>query len=110
MRVVLDSNILVRANPLVSPFGPARDLLLTIARGPHILVLSTAILIEVHRVLNYPSVQAKWPLGEDAIDRYLTFLEAAGIVVELPGTFPAVVTDPDDDPIVQTATRCRSAL
>ena len=42
MRVVLDTNILVRANPKVSPQKLGRDLLLTIVSGPHVLVLSTA--------------------------------------------------------------------
>jgi predicted nucleic acid-binding protein len=92
LRIVLDSNILVRANPLVLPRGLARDLLLTIAAGPDVLVISTAILVEVRRVLNCPNVRARWPLGEDAIDRYLSFLEAAGIVVDLPAVVPAVVS------------------
>jgi uncharacterized protein len=103
VRVVLDSNILVRANPLVSPHGLARDLLLTIIGGPHVLVLSPAILIEVRRVLSYPNVRERWPLGDDSIDRYLAFLETAGALVELPQSFPAIVSDPDDDPIIQTA-------
>jgi len=103
VRIVLDSNILVRANPLVSPLGLARDLLLKIVAGPHVLVLSPAILTEVHRVLKYPNVQSKWPLAEDDIDRCLAFLETAAIVVDLPHTIAAFVSDPDDDPIVQTA-------
>lgn len=103
MRIVLDTNILVRANPKVSPQGLARDLLLTVVSGPHVLILSSAILVEVERVLDYPRVQARWPLTKEAIEQYLVLLEAAGIVVELPRTFPAVVSDPDDDPILQTA-------
>ena len=67
------------------------------------LVLSSAILVEVQRVLTYPHVQARWPLTEEAIERYLVFLEAAGVLAELPEVFPAVVTDPDDDAILQTA-------
>jgi predicted nucleic acid-binding protein len=103
LRIVLDSNILVRANPLVLPRGLARDLLLIIAAGPEVLVLSTAVLDEVRRVLSYPNVQARWSLGEDAIDRYLSFLESAGTVVNLQAVVPAVVSNPDDDPILQTA-------
>src|ERR1035438_584367 len=34
---------------------------------------------------------------------YLVFLEAAGALVELPEVSPAVVSHPDDDPILQTA-------
>jgi putative PIN family toxin of toxin-antitoxin system len=103
VRIVLDTNILVRANPKASPQGLARDLLMTIVLGPHVLVLSSAILAEVERVLAYPHVQARWPLTREAIEQYLVFLEAAGVVVELPEDTPAVVSDPDDDPILQTA-------
>jgi putative PIN family toxin of toxin-antitoxin system len=103
VRVVLDTNILVRANPKVSPRGLARDLLLTIVSGPHVLILSSAILAEVQRVLTYPRVQARWPLTGEAIEQYLVFLEAVGALVELPEVSPAVVSDPDDDPILQTA-------
>ena len=31
------------------------------------------------------------------------FLEAAGVLVELPEVSPAIISDPDDDPILQTA-------
>jgi putative PIN family toxin of toxin-antitoxin system len=103
VRLVLDTNILVRASPKVSPQGLARDLLLTAASGPHTLILSSAILVEVQRVLTYPRVQARWPLTSGAIDQYLAFLAAAGALVELPEVSPAVVSDPDDDPILQTA-------
>lgn len=103
MRIVLDTNILVRANPNVSPLGLARDLLLTIVFGPHTLILSQAILVEVHRVLKYPHVQRRWPLTEEAIGNYISALKDAAFVVELPGSSPAVVSDPDDDPILQTA-------
>jgi len=103
VRVVLDTNVLVRANPMVSPQGLARDLLLTIVHGSHVLILSSAILTEVQRVLTYPRVQARWPLTGEAIERYLVFLEAAGVLAELPTVSPAVVSDPDDDPILQTA-------
>jgi putative PIN family toxin of toxin-antitoxin system len=74
-----------------------------IVSGPHELVLSSAILQEVKRVLGYPHVQAQWPLRPDTIETYLDFLSAVGVVVGLPDITPAVVTDPDDDPILQTA-------
>ena len=103
MRIVLDTNILVRANPRVSPQGLARDLLLTTASGPHTLILSPAILAEVKRVLTYPHVQARWPLTQEAIEQYLVYLEAAGTLVEPSVVSAPVVSDPDDDPILQTA-------
>ena len=105
MRIVLDTNILVRANPKVSPAGLARDLLLTIvSANQHTLILSSAILVEVRRVLNYPHVQTRWPLTDEMIAQYAAFLEAAAFCVEVPEFPPAVVVkDPDDDPILQTA-------
>jgi putative PIN family toxin of toxin-antitoxin system len=103
VRVALDTNILVRANPKVAPQGLARDLLLTIVSGPHVLVLSPAILVEVQRVPTYPHVQARWPLAAESIEQYLVFLEAAGVLAELPAVSPAIISDPDDDPILQTA-------
>ena len=71
MRVVLDTNILVRANPKTKPNGLAKDLLLKIITSPHMLVLSPAILAEAGRVLHYPHVQKRWPLSDEAIHTYL---------------------------------------
>lgn len=103
MRVVLDTNILIRANPTASPQGLARELLLTILNGPHVLVLSQAILNEVRRVLNYPHLQALWALPAEVIEQYAAVLQDVSALVELPGEFPAVVRDPDDDLVLQTA-------
>ena len=75
MRVVLDTNILVRANPAVAPQSLARDLLLTVLSGPHVLVLSSAILTEIERVLNYPRVQARWALPAKVIAQYVFLLQ-----------------------------------
>lgn len=103
MRIVLDTNVLVRANPAVSPEGLARDLLVTVVSGPHVLVLSEAILTEVRRVMSYPRLQARWPLSIEAIERYTLFLRESGVLADLPERFPAVVSDPDDDLVLQTA-------
>jgi hypothetical protein len=52
MRIVLDTNILARANPHSK--GVARVLLLTILESPgHVLVTSPFLLRETERVLNY---------------------------------------------------------
>ena len=103
MRIVLDSNILVRANPKASPQGLARELLLRTVSQPNALIISAPILIEVQRVLSYPHVARRWPLSDEAVEQYLALLKGAAVLVEVPGSVPAVVTDPDDDPILQTA-------
>jgi uncharacterized protein len=110
VRVVLDTNILVRANPTVSPQSLARDLLLTVLAPPHVLVLSSAILTEIERVLNYPHVQVRWALPAEVIAQYMSLLQDAGALVDLPKTFPAVVSDPDDDLVLQTAIAGRADI
>jgi predicted nucleic acid-binding protein len=88
VRIVLDTNILIRANPKASAQSLGREILLTTVAGPHTLILSPAILIEVGRVLAYPHVRARWPMSKEMIEEYLVFLEAAGIIVE-PSVFAA---------------------
>ena len=58
---------------------------------------------EVRRVLSYPHVKKRWLLSEEETENYLSALQDAAVLVELPESFPAVVSDPDDDPILQTA-------
>jgi predicted nucleic acid-binding protein len=100
VRVVLDANILVRANPKSSPAGLAKDLLLTVIAPPHTLVLSPAILTEAGRVLHYPHVQDRWPLSDEIIQIYFTLLEVAVFTVELPSEIPSIASRSDDDPIL----------
>ena len=54
-------------------------------------------------MLQYPHVQKRWLLSAEAISQYLTALEAAAFVVDLPEIMPAIVSDPGDDPTLQTA-------
>ena len=74
MRVVLDTNILIRANPGTNPAGLARELLLTVQAPPNVLVLSAAIIDEVVRVLRYPHVRSRWPLPDALISKYASLL------------------------------------
>ncbi len=52
MRVVLDTNVLVRSYPDVE--GPSRELLDRLVEPPHALVPSMPILDELERTLGYP--------------------------------------------------------
>ena len=103
MKVVLDTNILVRANPKTSPRGLARELLLSVVSVPHTLIVSSYLLNEVEQVLSYPHVTKRWPMSPEAIVHYRAFLEDASLMVELMHPPPAILSDPDDDPILQTA-------
>ena len=103
VRIVLDANILVRADPRTSPHGLASALIKKVVRGPSTLIVSTPLLDELGRVLRYPRLQARWALSDADIDSYLHFLKEAASFVELDECWAAVPEDPDDDPIVQTA-------
>jgi putative PIN family toxin of toxin-antitoxin system len=104
MRIVLDTNILVRANAKAR--GPARELLqLLVASPQHVLLLSPFLLQELERVFSYERVRASSKLTDEEIAEYLSYLRAKDVSeVVFPGPAPRVVpSDPDDDPVVHTA-------
>jgi hypothetical protein len=75
MRVVLDTNILVRAN--ANARGPARELLLLLAGSlEYTLLLSPFLLQELERVFGYERVQAATKLTEEEILEYLRYLRS----------------------------------
>src|ERR1019366_8805701 len=79
MRIVLDSNILVRAAWKAD--GLASRLLRSVLEGPHRLIVSPFILGEVARVLAYPRIQARWGLSEERIQEYVNHLGAVAEIV-----------------------------
>jgi putative PIN family toxin of toxin-antitoxin system len=104
MRIVLDTNILVRAN--VKAKGPARELLqLIVNSAEHILLLSPFLLQELERVFSYGRVRAATKLTDDEVAEYLSCIAAREVSeIVFPGPAPRVVpSDADDDPVVHTA-------
>ena len=102
MRVVLDTNVLVRA--IGGANSPARALFLRLLERPHALVVSEFLLDELRRVIDYPRVQAIHGLSAEAAERNVNDIAAGAEFVDLPGPISFTVPqDPDDDPIVATA-------
>jgi putative PIN family toxin of toxin-antitoxin system len=104
MRIVLDTNILVRANAKAR--GPARALLQLIVGSPeHILLLSPFLFQELERVFAYERVRLVSKLTDEEVAEYLSYLRAKDVTeFVFPGPAPRVVpADPDDDPVVHTA-------
>ncbi len=65
----------------------------------HSLILSPFLLTELDRVLNYPRLQAIWPLTQLEIASYIQALQDFGECV-FPGAAPNVVAaDPADDAV-----------
>jgi putative PIN family toxin of toxin-antitoxin system len=101
MRIVLDTNILARANP--NSRGVARTLLLTILESAdHVLVLSPFLLRETERVLNYPRLQAIWPLTPLDIEQYTQALQDFAELVNPQVGGRLVPHDQEDDPVLET--------
>lgn len=102
MRIVLDTNVLVRA--FVSPTGPAAEVLHHI-RSPHALVASDHLLQELSRVLLYRHVQSLHGMGPSDIQDWMSALAAGAILVAQPTTLttPIVHSDPDDDQVIAAA-------
>lgn len=101
MRIVLDTNILVRANR--KSVGPARELLLKIIDGDHVLILSPFLLSEVREVLAYPRIQKLWRLTESEIRRHCTDLARNSELVAPESLEPIIEHDPDDDAVLHAA-------
>ncbi len=106
MRVVLDTNVLIRANPKAR--GPAREVLQKIVSGEHLLITSHFLLQEVARVLAYPRVEMRWKLRPREIQEYLQILASVSEVVAPPSGRAIVLKDVDDDPIIYTAVAGRA--
>jgi len=100
LRVLLDVNILVRANERSQ--GPARELLYAVI-SQHSLLISDDMLAELSRVLRYPRLQRLYGLSDDDIYRYVQLLREAGENV-IPNTALAVpMRDPKDVVVLQAA-------
>ena len=96
MRVVLDTNVLIRANTKAT--GPARKLLLAVATGHHVLVISPFLLDETERVLKYPRVQSLWRLTPRRIQEHIDYLSAVSELVYPLSGQPIVLKEPGRRP------------
>jgi|SwirhisoilCB3_FD_contig_31_3762335_length_754_multi_3_in_0_out_0_2 putative PIN family toxin of toxin-antitoxin system len=101
MRVVLDTNVLVRGAKHAA--GPVRELLSLLQSGPHVIVISREILVELVRVLDYPRLCKLHRLTPEERRDFVTSLDNLAEHVALsPGAAAAISTDPDDNLVVQT--------
>jgi hypothetical protein len=76
MRVVLDTNLIVRAAGDRADLG--LDLVRLAAGKPHALLLSHSLYAEVRRVMHYPRLRALHGLDDAGIQAFLDDLVAAG--------------------------------
>lgn len=101
MRIVLDSNILIRS--FARSRGLAHEVLLALLASDHTLILSNEMLVEVARVLRYPRLRMVHGQNEEAIYSFTGWLrDAAELVVLNPLTL-APIRDRSDMFVLQTA-------
>ncbi len=103
MRVVLDTNALIRAHGRTST--QARILLEELLRADHELITSNELLAEVTKVLRYPRFQALYGLSEADLLDYTQLLQSVSQVVILDSSYRAPLRDPNDLIVLQTAER-----
>ena len=103
MRVVIDTNVLVRATP-ASQGGPAREVLERLLSGSHILITSAPLIAEVVDVLRRSSLRRLHGMSDNRITEFIATLESSSDVFALPTTIPALVPhDPKDNAVLATA-------
>jgi len=101
VRLVLDVNVLVRANDRTA--GLARDLLRELLRHRWTILISGEMLIELARVLRYPRLQARYNLNEADLYDYIQFLRQAVELVAPDASLAVPIRDAADIAVVQTA-------
>jgi putative PIN family toxin of toxin-antitoxin system len=109
MRVVLDTNLIVRAAGERASFG--LDLVLLAISKPHALLLSHPLYAEVRKVMHYPRLRVFHGLDDAGIQSFLDDLVAVTEQVNVAmhrGTSPLVGSDPTDDSVLLTAVAGRA--
>jgi putative PIN family toxin of toxin-antitoxin system len=101
VRIVLDSNILVRS--FSGRAGLAKELLLKVLSNDHQLILSSEMLAEVTRVLRYPRMMMSHGQDEEAIYEFAVSLRSGAEFVMLDPLTSVEIRDRNDILILQTA-------
>ena len=101
MRLVLDTNVLVSA---IVFGGRPRDVLQTVVTGAHRLVLSPAILYELHRVL----IGSKFRYPVAVADHIDAELRELAEIVEPETRLSVVTRDPADNRVLECAVEGRA--
>ncbi len=100
MRVVVDTNILVRA--LIRPQGTVGPVLLHLRRGDYTLLYSDATLEELIDVLNRPRIRDKYGLSEVDIRTVVALILMRGEYIVPRETIHAC-RDPHDNKFLEVA-------
>jgi putative PIN family toxin of toxin-antitoxin system len=101
MRVVLDANVLVSA--AISSHGNPSKILDSWEKEKFDLVVSSAILDELERVIHYPRIQQKYHLPEEHVEQFIGLLSSQVITVNPSQEINAIKKDPSDNRYLECA-------
>lgn len=101
MRIVFDSNILIRS--FISKGGLAHQLMLAAQVNDHTIVVSAEILREVADVLRNSRLASLHGLSEDLVYSFIASITMVADVVQLDPISRAPIRDPKDMNVIRTA-------
>jgi putative PIN family toxin of toxin-antitoxin system len=101
VRIVLDTNILVRA--FANSHGLAHRLLQVILAESHLLLLSNEMLAELSRVLRYPRLAMDHGGDEEAVYEFIGWLRHSAEIISVTPFTVAPIRDSNDVIVLQTA-------
>ena len=103
MKVVLDANIYVSS--MVNTQGNPKRIISAWQQGAFDVLISSAILDEIERVLRYPRLVKRHKQDETAIQRFLKLLENEAIIVEPTDVLGIVKDDESDNRYLECAVK-----
>jgi putative PIN family toxin of toxin-antitoxin system len=101
VRIVIDTNVFVSA--FLSSVGIPALIVQRWQQQDFEVVVTSALMEEYERALNYPRVVRHLGMGADQIAEIVAGMAQFSAVVEADDAIAAVVDDPDDDKIVACA-------
>jgi putative PIN family toxin of toxin-antitoxin system len=106
MRILLDSNLLVRVG--ISPFGAASAIVRLIQTAPeHVLLSSEHLRNEVADVLGRSRIRERFAITDRSVKQFLERLANTSENVA-PDPLPAVIVDPEDQAVIEAAVSGRA--
>lgn len=101
IRAVLDTNVIVSG--IIKGASPPGRGLESLFKQRFIAVTTSALLMEVARVLAYPRISRKYRVGEETADALMTSLVLLSDVVRVQKASVRMSRDPDDDRLLACA-------
>src|ERR1700704_3577623 len=101
MRIVVDTNVLISA--LLNNHSLPRTIFNLQQSGRFRIVISEEIVSEYRRVLAYPHIQARHRFTPQKIEKYLSLLRNASVLVTPTEQVTVVKDDPDDNKFIACA-------